>query len=144
MKIKIQKYGEIYMKFNGEIVFSISDINHIAVDFGTDILPTKIINKGDVIALGIKAPKHRWIYKIKYEDEKEYLKILEKILNQLCEKSKYINELTKIYEEVRIDIYIRSEFAQIGYSLPSHIIQKMALLECPIGFDILSFGMVME
>lgn len=132
------------MNFNGEIVFSISDINPIVVDFGTNIMPTKIINKGDVIGLGIKAPKYRWIYKIKYDGEKEYLEILEKMLNQLCEKSKYINELTKIYEEVRLDIYIRSDFAQIGYSLPSHIIQKMAVLECPIGFDILSFGMVME
>lgn len=132
------------MEFNGEIVFSISDINHIVVDFGTDIIPTKIINKGDVLALGIKAPKYRWIHRIQYDGEKEYLKILEKMLDQLCEKSKYINELTKIYEEVRLDIYIRSDFAQIGYLLPSHIIQKMALLECPIGFDILSFGRVME
>ena len=132
------------MKFNGEIIFSISDINPIVVDFGTDIMPTRIINKGDVIGLGTKAPKYIWIYQIKYDGEKEYLEILEKMLNQLCEKSKYINELTKIYEEVRLDIYIRSDFAQIGYSLPSHIIQKMAVLECPIGFDILSFGMVME
>lgn len=34
------------MEFNGEIVFGIADANPIKVDFGEDILPTKIIDKG--------------------------------------------------------------------------------------------------
>lgn len=60
------------MEFNGEIVFDIADVNHIEVDFGADISPTKTINKGDVVALGRKASKYRWIYEIKYDGEKEY------------------------------------------------------------------------
>ncbi len=129
------------MKFNGEIVFSISDIKPMAVDFGTDMIPTKFINKDDILTFGIKSSKYRWIYEMKYNDEKEFLKVLERMLNQLNEKKSYINDLIELYEEVKVDIYIRSDFAQIGYSLPSYIIKKMALLECPISFDILSFGL---
>lgn len=61
------------MEFNGEIVFGIADANPIKVDFGEDILPTKIIDKGSIVALGRKAPKYIWTYILKYNNEKEYL-----------------------------------------------------------------------
>ena len=47
----------VNMNFNGEIVFDIADDEHIEVDFGVKILPTKVVNKGDMVALGRKAPK---------------------------------------------------------------------------------------
>ena len=93
--------------FNGEIVFEIADVKHIEVDFGIEIKPTRIVSRGDVVALGRKAPKNRWIYEIKYSGEKAYLESLDKMLNQLCEKKEYINQLTKTYEEVNINIFIR-------------------------------------
>ncbi|MDE7446200.1 MAG: DUF4279 domain-containing protein [Lachnospiraceae bacterium] len=132
------------MDFNGEIVFDIADVKRIEVDFGTDILPTKVINKGEEVALGRKAPKYRWMYEVKYDSEREYLENLEKIISQLCERSEYINQLTKIYEEVSISIYIRSDFAEIGFSLPSIILKKMSLLDCTLNFEILSFGMAID
>lgn len=132
------------MEFNGEIIFDIADENCIEVDFGTDILPTRVINKGDVVALGRKAPKFRWMYEIKYSGENEYLDCLEKMLIQLCEKKEYVNHLTKIYEEVSINIFIRSDFAEIGYSLPHHVLSKMSELNCTFNFDIFSFGMAMD
>lgn len=132
------------MEFNGEIVFGIADANPIEVDFGGDILPTKTIDKGSIIALGKKAPKYRWVYIVKYNNEKEYLESLEKMISQLCEKSDYVNQLTKIYDEVYISIYIRSDFAEIGFSLPSNIFKKMSLLECAVNFEILSFGMALN
>lgn len=127
--------------FNGEIMFEIADVKHIEINLGTEIKPTKIVNKGDIVALGRKAPKHRWIYEIKYEDENEYFESLDKMLNQLCEKREYINQLTKTYEEVSINIYIRSDFAEIGYSVPNRILKKLSLLDCALNFEILSFGM---
>lgn len=132
------------MNFNGEIVFAIADDNPIEVDFGEDMLPTRIINKDDVIALGRKAPKYRWIYEIKYNDEQEYIEILEEMFDKLCKRKEYIKELMAKYDEVDITIYIRSEFAQIGYSLPSHILKKVSSLGCKLHFDILSFSMVMD
>lgn len=95
--------------FNGEIVFTIADINCIVVDFGAEMMPTKIVNKGDVVALGRKAPRNRWLY-----------------------------------EEVSITIYMRSDFAEIGYSIPSYILKKLSLLDCTLNFEILSFGMAVD
>lgn len=130
------------MYFNGDIVLGISDQSYIDVDFGKDILPTKVINKGDVIALGRRAVRHKWMHKEVFTDEKEYLEKLYNLLNRLCERTEYINQLVKKYEDVNITIYIRSDFAQIGYTLPSHIIKKLVLLDCDICFDILSSGNV--
>ena len=132
------------MEFNGEIVFDIADVKQIEVDFGTDILPTKTINKGDMVALGRKAPKYRWMYQIKYDGEKEYFENLEKMINQFCDKKEYVNQLTKIYEEVNVNIYIRSDFAEIGFSLPSSLLKKMPLLDCSFNFEIFSFGMAIN
>lgn len=126
---------------NGEIVFDIADIKYLEVDLGAEMIPTKIVNKDDVVALGRKAPKNRWIYKISYDNEKEYIESLDKMVNQLSGKAEYINELVRKYEDVNIIIYMRSEFAEIGCSIPSHILKKLALLDCPLNFSILSFGM---
>lgn len=50
------------MDFNGEIVFVIADSNDLKVRFNSGFLPTRIVNKGDVIALGRKAPQNRWMH----------------------------------------------------------------------------------
>ncbi len=131
-------------EFNGEIVFEIADAGHIEVDLGTEIKPSRIVNRGNVVALGIKAPKNKWIYEIKYNGEEEYFKGLDKMINQLCERKEYINQLIRRYEEVDIHIYIRSDFAEIGYLVPSHIIKKLSLLDCTLNFSILSFGMAIN
>lgn len=128
----------------GEIVFGIADEKHLDVDLGPEMIPTKIINKGDAVGLRRKAPKNRWMYKISYDNEKEYLESLDKMVNLLSGKAEYINELTRTYEEVSIKIFMRSEFAEMGYSIPSQIIKKLSLLDCPLDFYILSFGMVID
>lgn len=114
------------------------------VNLGEEMMPAKIINKGDVIALGRKAPKNIWMYKISYDNEKEYLESLDKMVNQLSGKAEYINELTRIYEGVSIKIFMRSEFAEMGCSIPNHILKKLSLLDCPLDFYILSFGMTVN
>lgn len=128
----------------GEIVFGITDEKHLEVDLGPEMIPTKIINKGDAVGLRRKAPKNRWMYKISYDNEKEYLESLDKMVNLLSDKAEYINELTRTYEEVSIKIFLRSEFAEMGYSIPSQIIKKLSLLDCPLDFYILSFGMAID
>lgn len=132
------------MNFYGEITFDISDDNCIEIDLGADILPTRIVNKGDLIVLGRKAPKYRWIHKERYADEKEYISVLDNLLDKLCNRREYIRKLAKTYEEVCISVYIRSDFAQIGYSLPSYILKKISLLDCTLVFEILSFGGVLD
>ena len=56
----------------------------------------------------------------------------------------YINFLKKTYQEVSINIYIRSDFAEIGYSVPSHSLKKLSLLDCTLNFEIFSFGMAVN
>jgi len=130
------------MDFRGEIVFTVADENVINIDLGPQILPTKIVKKGDIIAIGRKSDKNRWFHAIKFDSEKQYKQLLEKMLSTLTEKRDNIKEIKKEYELVSIDVYIRSDYAQIGYSISNSIIKKLALLECAINFEILSFGMV--
>lgn len=73
--------------------------------------------------------------------EDGFLDELEKLLSLLAEKEHYIEQLMDQYEEVSINIYIRSELAEIGFTLPQNIIQKLAFIKCPVNFEILSFGM---
>ncbi len=130
------------MEFHGSITFDIGDEKNIDVDFGVDIIPTKTIKKGDVIFRERKAPKNRWMYRLEFDNEEEFYPNLERIINQLCERSEYVNQLTKIYEEVSINIFIGSDFAQIGFVLPNHILKKIALLDCEVSIEIISYGMV--
>ena len=132
------------MNFYGEIVFEIADDKQVEVDFGGKILPTKVVAKGDVVTLGRKAPKNRWLYKVKYDQEGKYLETLDMFVTRLCNQNEYINRLTKIYEEVSVNIYIRSDFAEIGFSIPSSILKKMSLLDCTVNFEILSYGMAVN
>lgn len=130
------------MEFHGSITFDISDVKSIDVDFGEDIIPTKTVRKDDIIFRERRAPKNRWMYILEFENEEEYYPNLERMIDQLCKRSEYVNQLTKIYEEVSINIFIGSDFAQIGFVLPNHILKKIALLDCEVSIEIISFGMV--
>lgn len=131
-----------HMEFHGSITFDIADEKNIDVDFGEDIIPTRTVKKGDIVFRERRAPKNRWMYILKFENEEEYYSSLESMINQLCERSEYVNQLTKMYEEVNINIFIGSDFAQIGFFLPNHIVKKIALLDCEVSIEIISFGMV--
>lgn len=128
----------------GEIVFCIADEQHLDIDFGKMLLPTRIVQKGEVIALQKKAPKNQWIYRRRFKNEKEYLGNLEKVVSLLYKHREYILRLKNIYEEISITIYIRSDYAQIGFSLPSKILGQIAQLNLSLHFDLLSFGMVRD
>ena len=129
---------------NGEIVFIVADVKPLDVDFGERMMPTKIVNKGDVVVLGKRAPKNKWMHKITYNSESEYLAGLEEMMCQLCSNAEYVNELVKTYEEVNIMINVRSEYAELGYTIPNHILKKMSLLDCSLDFNVLSFGMATD
>ncbi len=122
-------------------MFAIADDGCIKVEFDEQIVPTKIVQKGDKIAIGKKAPKNKWMYKISFNDEDEFIESLEKMITLLYKYKEYIDYLKTIYEEVKVTIYIRSDYAEIGFSLSSDIIKKMSLLGCTFNFEILSFGM---
>ena len=84
------------------------------------------------------------VFDIADEEHVEVLESLEKMANQLSDKAEYVNKLARIYEEVSIIINMRSEFAEIGCSIPSHILKKLSALDCPLNFSVLSFGMAIN
>lgn len=128
------------MNFVGEIIFAISDLERLDIDLGHDFLPTRIIKRGDVIALGRKAPKNRWMHCVKFYGHDEFIKKLEEMVNILLNKIDVVNEYKRIYSEVSIDVFIRSPRAEIGYSISSALINSIALLNCNFNCSILSFG----
>ena len=71
--------------FDGEIVFAITDEEQINVDLGVEMQPTRIVTRGDVVNLGRKAPKNRWIYEIKYNGLKEYFESLDEMIEEIGE-----------------------------------------------------------
>lgn len=131
------------MYYNGDVLFAVSDVEDIIVNFGNEILPTKVVKKGDVIALGKRAPKNRWMYQKTFDNEKEYILKLTEFVERLYEKKEYVKQLKERYDDVSISIYVRSDYGQLGYSLPNSIIKKMGEIGCDVHFDILSFGQVL-
>ena len=55
-----------------------------------------------------------------------------------------IKEESSVSFHGEIDIYIRSDLAQIGFSLPDGLLKRLALSGCALNFHILSFGMAAE
>lgn len=92
------------MNFDGDIIFAISDSDCINIDLGLGFLPTRTIKKGDIIALGRKAPKNRWLYVSKFKGEKEYLEKIDKLTEQMINKIEDISKVIAKYEFVSIDI----------------------------------------
>lgn len=130
------------MDFNGEIIFSISDSKNISLDLGFNFSPTRVVKEGEIIALGRKASKNRWLYEKKFKGEKEYIENMDRLTELLMDKIDDIWQAIDQYEDVSIDVYLRSELAQIGFSMPAYILKRIATIGCSINFDILSFGMV--
>lgn len=132
------------MSFHGEISFKVVDKQSLEVNFCSNIPPTKVVCKGDMIALGRKSFKNIWYYKLEFTGEKEYNKKLDQMINQLYAEREYVHNLIDRYEIVDINVYIISDFAQIGYSLDNNLFEKIASIGCAINFHILSFGGALE
>ena len=67
-------------------MFAIADDGCIKVEFDEQIVPTKIVQKGDKIAIGKKAPKNKWMYKISFNDEDEFIELGAYTIEELKEK----------------------------------------------------------
>ena len=101
--------------------------------------PTKVIKKGQSIAINLKARETVWIYKVKF-CENTFIEKLYYFLNKLYESVDFFTCKIKQYEHVSIDFFIRSNDGQIGYILPKNAIISISKLDIDINFHILSFG----
>lgn len=127
---------------NGNISLSImSEENKLDfIDSLLDIKATKIIHKGDIIALKKISQNNIWLYSIKF-DENQYNETIEIFMKRLIKSIDIIKELKKKYS-VTLTLHVRSEFAQMGICLDKSIIKMVSQLDLDLEIDILSFGMV--
>lgn len=127
---------------NGNISLSImSEENKLDfIDSLLDIKATKIIHKGDIIAVKRISQNNIWLYSIKF-DENQYNETIEIFMKRLIKSIDIIKELKKKYI-VTLTLYVRSEFAQMGICLDKSIIKMVSQLDLDLEIDILSFGMV--
>lgn len=127
---------------NGNISLSImSEENKLDfIDSLLDIKATKIIHKGDIIALKKISQNNIWLYSIKF-DENQYNETIEIFMKRLIKSIDIIKELKKKYI-VTLTLHVRSEFAQMGICLDKSIIKMVSQLDLDLEIDVLSFGMV--
>lgn len=127
---------------NGNISLSImSEENKLDfIDSLLDIKATKIIHKGDIIAVKRISQNNIWLYSIKF-DENQYNETIEIFMKRLIKSIDIIKELKKKYI-VTLTLYVRSEFAQVGICLEKSIIKMVSQLDLDLEIDVLSFGMV--
>lgn len=131
----------ILMELTGSLAFAIRDekLNFNDIKKNIQIEPTKIIRKGQIIVGDKKAPLDIWSYKVEMLSD---INELNNLLNQLIPYSNYIKKIQKIYKDVVISCYLRSDMGQIGFEITSEVIKKLNTLGLDIEFHILSFGYV--
>ena len=132
------------MKFIGEIVFSIMDKNEIVIDKKMDLCATRIINTGEEVSIGKRTQKNVWIHEIKFSGEDDFQLKLKEFAKILYARKNSIGELVLKYEFVSIDIYIRSELGQLGFTIYPETLKQIGELQCDMNIHILSYGQAEE
>lgn len=125
---------------------SISDLNlnFNEIKENIKIVPTKVIRRGQLVGYSKnkKAPYDICLYEEKITNEEKPFGHLDNLLNELLPYCEYIKKISKLYDQVDINCYIRSDFGQIGFTLTSEVINMIKIFGININFHILSFGEV--
>ncbi len=87
---------------------------------------------------GKSAPKNIWRYDVKFKEKTPDEALME--LLDLCVNRKETLLSLKQQYELSIKLFIRSDFGQLGYTLPASVIKSLAQLEVDLETHILSFG----
>ena len=102
--------------------------------------PDRIIKKGEEMSLKKISLEDKCIYKLKFQSND----FNEKVNIFLCSLMKSKENFDNVIEiaNVELNIYINSNFGQIGYTLTKDNICKLYELGIDVQFHILSFGEV--
>jgi len=132
------------MYFSGKIVFEILNTGNIESDIIEQLgfEPTKVIVKGNTVGYSNRvAPYNIWAYEKKFEDS-NFSEVLISFYNNLLLNINNIVYVSRQYERTEINIYINTNYAQFGFSLPNNIINVMSKLGLEVNFHFLSSGEV--
>lgn len=134
----------VEVDINGEFVLTISDSSDIVIDqsFTERFESATLVKKGQIIAGNRVAEKSIWSYVVEFDSYISFVELFRVFINKVSENIHFINELKNSFESIKIAIFIRSDYGQLGYQIPGEILCDLAKLELDLEFHILSFGMV--
>ncbi|WP_191089480.1 DUF4279 domain-containing protein [Paenibacillus spiritus] len=127
----------------GEFSFVTVDdsINFDEMSKDINLVPSRVIRKGEMVGYTKqKAPFDVWSFSIKFDKGEDISSTLEQLLQLLISRSEAIKALSKQYKQVRIDLYLRSEYGQLGIEFTKESFDKLAQLGIGMDIHILSFG----
>ena len=133
------------MYFDGEYCFSLSDSNEIDenIDAIIGFEPTQVIKKGESITSKRVAPYNIWMYLLEF-DSTNFDYVTEIFAQRLSRFKDNIKSIIPRYERVEIDIYVRSEYGQFGFTICNNELAELSTMGLNINFHILSFGLVRD
>ena len=128
---------------SGEFVLTIIDSSNMIFEqnFIEKFEPAILVKKGQSIANRI-AEKNVWSYALEFNSYMDFAERFRLFVNKLSENIHHINELKRSFETIKITIFVRSDYAQLGYQVPSEILCDLAKLKLDLEFQVLSFGLV--
>jgi hypothetical protein len=129
---------------NGEFVLTIIDSRDMFIEqsFTEKFESVDLVKKGQPILANEIAEKNVWLYTVEFNSYINFAEQFRLFVNKLSENILHIDELKSRFETIKIGVFIRSDYAQLGYSVPSEILYDLAKLKLDLEFHVLSFGMV--
>jgi len=133
---------EVSPDIRGELCFSIrseDDFEENIEEF-LGLMPEKVVKKGEQLSLSMVAPKNAWIYQVKFSNYDDFASKSVIFFSQLICRQQEIDCL-KIKYDVYIDIFVRCDLGQLGYTFPTEAVKMASQMGLDIEFHILSFGL---
>ncbi|WP_249899683.1 DUF4279 domain-containing protein [Paenibacillus sp. PK3_47] len=135
---------------NGNFTLSIYDdtLDFAEISRLLHTSPSSVTRKGEVLAkrTNLTAPSDSWHLQTSFGEDDESHEShdpeasLLLLLHKLRTCSEQIEYLQRKYKTVRLNAYLRSDFAQMGLDLSVETVQMISRLGLGLGIHILSYG----
>ena len=108
------------------------------------INPTESIEKGTLISrrLNTFAPRNGWFYQLEFKELNQTDETIQQILFLYLKNKEKFDSLTDV--EIRLNCYINSDLAQIGFSISPETAKILAEVGREMEFFIFSWGGVVD
>ena len=122
------------------LILSNDEIDFDEISKNILLKPSKVIIKGQLIALGRKSLEDRWIYSVDFQ-ENDFREKVNLFLATLILYQCYIQDLSNRIS-VELNFYFNSDMGQLGYTLDRKQVRQIQKMGLNVSFHILSQGLV--
>ena len=129
------------MYFEGELNFSIitsKDSFEEDLNKKMGFMPTRVIKKGEWLLIN-EAPYCIWLYDTSFTNE-TLAPVLTSFVQRLTQSKASIEDIAKRYEKVIVNMYLRTDYDQFGFSLPNKELQALSQLGLDFDFHFIALG----